>query len=79
MGIIPIPLLMLVLGLLAGLALAALSTWIARRGAARRSRAVGARMRQEIGGVAAREITDPVAVILSDHHQTRAHLEAAAG
>ncbi|MBO1755989.1 GTPase [Allobranchiibius sp. CTAmp26] len=78
-GIIPIPLLMLVLGLLAGLALAVLSKWIARRGAARRSRAVGARMRQEISGVAARQITDPVAVVLSDHRQTRVHLEAAAG
>ncbi|WP_347813858.1 GTPase [Allobranchiibius sp. GilTou38] len=78
-GIIPIPLLMLVLGLLAGLVLASLSRWIARRGAAHRSRVVGARMRQEISAVAARQITDPVAVVLNDHRQTRVHLEAAEG
>ena len=78
-GVIPIPLLMLVLGLFAGLALAALSRWVGRRGAVRRSRAVAARMGQEISGVAARQITDPVAVILGDHRETRVHLAAAAG
>lgn len=79
LGILPIPLLMLVVGLIGGLALAALSRWLAQRGAARRVASLAATLREEIGKVSAAQITEPVAVVLHDHRLTRTHLDSAAG
>lgn len=78
-AIIPIPLIMLVVGLFAGLVLAGVSRWLAQRGAARRVKQLSRTLRQEIAEVSARRLTEPVAVVLRDHELTRTHLEAAAG
>lgn len=74
-GIFPVPLLMLVLGVLLGVALAALSRWWAHRGAIRRRRAVGALLGDQISSVSAAQITDPVTRVLTEHRLTRNALD----
>lgn len=74
-GIFPIPLLMLVFGVLLGLALAALSRWLAHRGARRRRRAAGSLLGKEISSVAATQIADPVSRVLTEHKLTRTALD----
>ncbi len=77
-GIIPIPLIMLVLGVFAGITLAALSRWLARRGAARRATSLGNTMSEQIARVSAAQIIEPVAAVLDEHRLTRTHLDRAA-
>ncbi|WP_446664391.1 GTPase [Flexivirga sp. B27] len=75
---LPIPLLLLVFGLLAGLLLALLSRWAAARGAQRRAERVRARLRSAIATVGMEQIVNPVARVLDAHRQTRESLTAAA-
>ncbi|WP_265444721.1 GTPase [Flexivirga meconopsidis] len=75
---IPIPLWLLVVGVLAGLLLALLSRWFAARGARRRAEHADRRLRKAVSGVAAEQIHEPVARILREHRHTREALETAA-
>lgn len=75
---LPIPLLMLVFGLLAGVLLALVSRWAAARGAERRAEQVHARLRSSIATVGIEQIVNPVARVLQAHRDTREALAAAA-
>ncbi|GAB3487095.1 P-loop NTPase family protein [Flexivirga lutea] len=74
---LPIPLLMLVFGVLAGVLLALISRWAAARGAERRADRVRSRLRAAIAGVGAEQIIEPVAQVLRCHRRTREALDAA--
>lgn len=74
---LPIPLLMLVIGLLAGLALALLSKWFAGLGAKRRAEAARRRLRKEIAAVGSAQVVAPLERVLRDHRTTRESLQAA--
>ena len=78
LGIVPVPLLLFVGGLLLGVLLALVSRWMARIGARRRGRVMDARLRQSIGAVARAEITEPVERVLERHAATRVALRRAA-
>ena len=78
-GILPIPLVMLVFGVFAGVLLAMLSRWLGRRGADRRAAALGRTMRDRIHQVSTSQLTEPVAGVLQEHRLTREHLDRAAG
>jgi len=75
---LPIPVLLLIFGLLAGLLLALIARWAAARGAQRRAEQVKAKLRASIGVVGVEEIIDPVARVLQAHRDTREALAAAA-
>ncbi|MBB2890392.1 GTPase [Flexivirga oryzae] len=75
---LPIPLLMLVFGLLAGVLLALIARWTAARGARRRAAQVGSRLRAAIAVVGVEQVIDPVAHVLQAHRDTREALAAAA-
>ena len=77
-GILPVPLLMLVGGVLLGLGLGVLSRWWARIGARRRRAIVGERLTASVAAVADERILAPVSAVLARHRQTRAHLDVAA-
>jgi len=76
-GPVPVPLLLLVGGIVTGLALAALGRVVARAGATRRHAMVRERMDAAIDGVARKHVHDPVTAVLQRHRQTRQQLEAA--
>jgi putative protein kinase ArgK-like GTPase of G3E family len=76
---LPIPLLLLGFGVLAGVLLALISRWAAARGARRRAAQVEARLRASIVVVGVEQIVDPVAHVLQAHRDTREALAAAAG
>ena len=78
LGVLPVPLVLFVGGLLAGLLLALVSRWLARVGARRRGRVMDARLRASIGEVAATEIVQPVERVLERHAATRVALSRAA-
>jgi len=75
---LPVPLLMLIVGLLAGVLLALIARWAAARGAHRRAAQVEARLRASIAVVGVEQIIDPVARVLQAHRDTREALAAAA-
>lgn len=75
---LPIPLLMLIFGLLAGVLLALISRWAAARGARRRAERVRARLRTSIAAVGSEQIVEPVGRVLQAHRETRESLTAAA-
>ena len=77
-GILPVPLLMLVGGVLLGLGLGVLSRWWARIGARRRRAVVGDRLTASVAAVADERILAPVSEVLSRHRETRQHLDVAA-
>jgi hypothetical protein len=77
-GIVPVPLVLFVGGLLAGLLLALVSRWLARVGARRRGRVMDARLRASIADVASSEIVQPVERVLERHAATRVALSRAA-
>jgi len=77
-GVVPIPLVLLVAGVLAGLLLALLSRWVARIGARRRARVMDRRLRASIEGVAHDRIVLPVERVLERHAATRTALRRAA-
>jgi predicted GTPase len=78
-GILPVPLVLLVGGLLLGLLLALVARWLARIGASRRARVMDQRLRASIDDVARREIVRPVERVLERHAATRVALSRAAG
>lgn len=75
---VPIALLLLVIGVVAGIALALVSRWLAERGARARADAVERRLRKAVAAVASAEIIGPVETVLRDHGATRRHLDDAA-
>ncbi|HHU09883.1 MAG TPA: ABC transporter [Intrasporangiaceae bacterium] len=77
-GPIPVPVIMLVGGLLAGMLLAALSRFLAAAGGRRRARRMERRLRDSIETAATETITDPVRAVLDRHRRTRELLEQAA-
>ncbi|WP_028785637.1 GTPase [Terracoccus sp. 273MFTsu3.1] len=78
-GILPLPLVMLVVGVLIGVGLGILSRWWARVGARHRRSVVGKRLTESVAAVADEHILIPVDEVLLRHRETREHLEAAAG
>ena len=78
-GIVPLPLVMLVVGVLLGIGLGLLCRWWARVGARHRRTVVGKRLAESVAAVADEHILIPVDVVLLRHRETRGHLEAAAG
>jgi GTP-binding protein EngB required for normal cell division len=77
-GILPVPLVMLVGGVLLGLGLGLLSRWWARIGARRRRSVVGRRLTESVASVADERILIPVDEVLARHRETRQHLDVAA-
>jgi hypothetical protein len=77
-GVVPVPLVLFVLGLLGGLLLALVSRWLARVGARRRGRVMDGRLRASIDEVAQSEIVQPVERVLERHAATRVALQRAA-
>ncbi len=77
-GVLPIPLVLLVGGVLGGLFLALVSRWLARIGARRRGRVMDKRLRASIDAVAEAEIVVPVELVLERHGATRVALTRAA-
>ena len=78
-GILPLPLVMLIVGVLIGLGLGILSRWWARVGARHRRSVVGKRLTESVAAVADEHILIPVDEVLLRHRETREHLQAAAG
>ena len=78
-GVVPIPLVLLVGGVLSGLFLALVSRWLARVGARRRGRVMDKRLRASIDAVAEAEIVVPVGLVLDRHGATRVALTRAGG
>ncbi len=74
---IPVPTLLLVVGLLGGLGLAALSRTLASIGARRRAAVVDRRLRESVARVARELIADPVGQVLDRHRRTRELLDRA--
>ncbi len=78
-GWLPVPLLMLLGGLLAGALLALLSRWFAAIGARRRARGADARLRTAIDEVAVARIVDPVEAVIERRASALAALERSLG
>ncbi|GGN03387.1 hypothetical protein GCM10009721_33380 [Terrabacter tumescens] len=78
-GILPLPLVMLVVGVLIGIGLGVLSRWWARIGARHRRTVVGKRLTESVATVADEHVLIPVDEVLLRHRETREHLDAAAG
>jgi GTP-binding protein EngB required for normal cell division len=76
-GILPVPFVMLVLGLLLGLGLGGLSRWWAKVGAARRKTLIARRLQTSVAEVTDHRILAPVAEVLGRHAETREHLDEA--
>ncbi len=76
-GVVPIPLLLLVGGVLLGLGFAALARPLSRIGARRRRAAVAARLDDSVREVAEQRITEPVRAVVERHRSTREALDEA--
>lgn len=79
LGILPVPLVMLVGGVLLGLLLGVVSRWWARIGARRRTAMIGKRLTEAVAKVADERIVIPIVEVLDRHRETRQHLDRAAG
>jgi GTP-binding protein EngB required for normal cell division len=77
-GPVPIPVLMLLGGLLAGVLLAALARFLAAVGGRRRARTMERRLRASIDDVATETVIDPARAVLDRHRRTRELLDEAA-
>ena len=77
LGILPVPLVMLVGGLLLGVGLGALCRWWARVGASRRRATIAKRLASSIASVGDNLVAAPVAEVLGRHRQTRRQLDLA--
>jgi hypothetical protein len=78
-GILPVPLVVLVAGLVLGIALALLARGWAKVGARHRKAVVAKRLRTSITAVSDERLIGPVSAVLERHRQTRVHLDEAAG
>jgi GTP-binding protein EngB required for normal cell division len=76
-GAVPVPLLMLVGGLLLGLVFAILARLLARLGARRRQRVITGRLRKSIAEVTDARVVGPIAAVLERHRETREQLDRA--
>ncbi|NHN55867.1 ABC transporter [Calidifontibacter sp. DB0510] len=76
-GWAPVPVVMLVAGVLLGLLLALVSRWLAARGADRRGRKVERRLREAVAEVAQAQVVEPVQQVLDDHRVARERLDEA--
>jgi GTP-binding protein EngB required for normal cell division len=79
LGILPVPLVVLVAGLVLGIALALLARGWAKVGARHRKAVVAKRLRTSITAVSDERLIGPVSAVLERHRQTRVHLDEAAG
>jgi GTP-binding protein EngB required for normal cell division len=77
-GVVPVPLLMVVAGVLLGMVFAGLARLLARIGARRRKRMITARLRASIADVTDERVVRPIAQVLERHRRTREHLDRAA-
>jgi GTP-binding protein EngB required for normal cell division len=77
-GIVPVPLLLVVGGLLLGMVLAGLARWWARIGSRRRRRSTATRLADSLAEVREERIAEPVAEVLARHRATRESLDRAA-
>jgi hypothetical protein len=75
----PLPTLLLIVGLLGGVVLAAVGRVLARTSAKRAARAARAALRAEVAVVAEQEIAEPVAAELATVEQFRGALASARG
>lgn len=78
-GILPLPLVMLIAGVLLGLGLGVLSRFWARVGARHRRAVVGKRLSESVAAVADEHILVPIDEVLMRHRETREHLDTAVG
>ena len=78
LGVVPVPLVLFVGGVLGGLLLALVARWMAGIGGRRRGRVMDARLRASIDEVARAEIVQPVERVLERHAATRLALRRAA-
>ncbi|MEP7332316.1 MAG: GTPase [Terracoccus sp.] len=76
-GILPVPLVLLMGGLLLGLGLGALCRWWARVGARRRRATIARRLASSIATVGDERVAAPVGEVLSRHRETRRQLDRA--
>lgn len=76
-GIVPLPALLLVGGLVLGLALGGLARWWARVGARHRKNVVAKRLAAAVAIVGDERVVRPVAEVLGRHRETRGHLDEA--
>jgi GTP-binding protein EngB required for normal cell division len=77
-GILPVPTLMLLGGLVLGLMISALARPLARIGARRRRKVIARRLRDSVDAVAREFVVAPVQAVLDRHRRTRERLDAAA-
>lgn len=77
LGVLPVPLLMVVGGLVLGLVLSTVSRQLARRGARRRGERIRQRLLGAVAGVAGERIVEPVRAVLARHRDTRRALDRA--
>ncbi|HEU5143568.1 MAG TPA: GTPase [Dermatophilaceae bacterium] len=78
-GILPLPLVMLVGGLVLGLVLGLLARWWSKAGARRRKVLIARRLRTSVAEVTDARVLAPIAEVLGRHAQTRRHLDEARG
>jgi hypothetical protein len=76
-GIVPLPLVMLVLGLLLGIMLGALSRAWAKAGARHRRTVIGKRLSEAVAAVTDERVIRPVGEVLERHRATRGNLDEA--
>ncbi|GAA1903484.1 GTPase [Lapillicoccus jejuensis] len=77
LGPLPLWLVLLVVGVVGGLGLAALGRVLAGRGAVRRRRLVARRLDEAVGEVAVEQVVDPVRAVLARHARVRTRLDSA--
>lgn len=77
LGVLPVPLVMVVGGLLVGLGLGLVSRWWAKVGARHRKKVVARRLTDAIGIVADDQLLIPIDEVLARHRETRDQLTAA--
>ncbi len=74
LGILPVPSVMFVLGVVLGLGLGALSRWWARVGARHRRAVIAKRLTASVAVVGDERVAAPIAEVLGRHRATREHL-----
>ncbi|MDN5798216.1 MAG: 50S ribosome-binding GTPase [Intrasporangium sp.] len=76
-GVVPVPALLLVLGLLGGIGLGVLSRWWAKVGSRRRRSVIGKRLHEAVAAVTDARVIAPVGEVLERHRSTRVKLDEA--
>ena len=76
-GVVPVPVLLIAVGLLLGIAIAGLARWWASIGARRRRAVIAGRLRTSIAATVEERIVTPVTEVLDRHRRTREGLDRA--